>query len=111
MYIRESSDAGAVPREEEEHGEELRDYKFYCFDGEPMYCQVISGRYTNETIDFFDMSWEHQPFTGLALPHHPFSEQPVPRPVCFGEMRDAAAKLSAETAFVRVDLYEISGRG
>src|SRR5699024_8025398 len=28
------------------------DFKFYCFNGTPYYCQVIEGRGENETIDF-----------------------------------------------------------
>ncbi len=32
---------------------DLPDYKWFCFDGEPRYCQVIQDRTTNETIDFF----------------------------------------------------------
>ena len=44
---------------------EPRDYKFFCFNGEPKYCQVISNRSNHETVDFFDMQWNHQPFTGL----------------------------------------------
>lgn len=90
----------------------LRDYKFYCFDGEPVYCQAISDRDVNETIDFFDMTWKHQPFTGLALPHHPFSNNPIPipAPVCFDEMKRAVAILAKGCPFLRVDMYEVSGR-
>lgn len=35
---------------------ELSDYKFYCFNGKPEYCHVISDRTQNETMDFFDMN-------------------------------------------------------
>jgi hypothetical protein len=45
--------------------EDLTDFKFYCFDGEPRYCQVIADRSTKETIDFFDMDLVHQDFCGL----------------------------------------------
>mgnify|MGYP002859132316 CR=1 FL=1 len=41
---------------------DLPDYKWYCFNGEPRYCQVIQDRSTNETIDFFDTEWNHQDF-------------------------------------------------
>ena len=34
----------------------LRDYKFYCFNGEPKLCQVISDRAVDEKIDFYDMN-------------------------------------------------------
>ena len=44
---------------------DLSDYKFFCFNGEPMYCQVIRDRHTKETIDFYDMEWNHQEFVGL----------------------------------------------
>lgn len=51
--------------------EELTDYKFYCFNGEPLYCQLIKGRYSEETIDFYDMNWQHQSFIRLGFPHKP----------------------------------------
>ena len=31
---------------------DLEDYKFFCFNGEPKYCQVIRDRHTKETIHF-----------------------------------------------------------
>ena len=62
---------------------ELRDYKFYCFSGKPLYCQVISDRSTNETIDFFDMNWKHMEFTGLEKPYYPHSKLEIPRPTQF----------------------------
>ena len=96
---------------EDNPGEDLRDYKFFCFDGKPVYCQVISNRSTNETIDFFDMDWNHQEFTGLARPHHPFSNNPIPIPIPsrFAEMKQAAEALAKESRFLRVDFYEVKG--
>ncbi len=88
---------------------DLRDYKFFCFNGEPVYCQVISNRTTNETIDFFDMEWKHQEFTGLALPSKPFNNSPVPVPVQFEKMKKIAKILAKESAFLRVDFYEVKG--
>ena len=41
---------------------DLPDYKFFCFNGEPKYCQVIRDRRSKETIDFYDMEWKHQEF-------------------------------------------------
>lgn len=91
---------------------ELRDYKFYCFNGNPKYCQVISDRWSDESIDFFDMQWTLQPFTGLGAPGHPFphSRSIIPRPETIAEMIRAATLLSTGFPFVRVDLYEIQGR-
>lgn len=110
MYLRVAYAEG--PSAEPPHGEGLTDYKFYCFGGKPAYCQVISDRNTNETIDFFDMDWQHQEFTGLALPSKPFSNRPVPVPVpvSFEKMKVAAAKLSVSIPFVRVDFYDVNGK-
>ncbi|SFX41948.1 ATP-grasp fold amidoligase family protein [Ruminococcus sp. XPD3002] len=96
---------------EDTQNTDLRDYKFFCFNGEPVYCQVISERTSNETIDFFDMEWNHQEFTGLALPNEPFSSSPIPIPIPtqFDEMKKVAKILAKESAFLRVDFYEVKG--
>lgn len=88
----------------------LRDYKFFCFGGEPRLCQVISDRFTDERIDFYDMDWKR--LAGLAglsdNVRNSGCDMPCPR--SFGEMRRIAGTLSAGIPFVRVDLYEIGGR-
>ncbi len=91
---------------------DLTDYKFYCFNGEPKFCQVIRDRRTCETIDFYDMDWNHQEFVGL----NPVCRQggtpiisqgctPVARPKHLEQMLAICRTLSAESPFVRVDLY------
>lgn len=92
--------------------EDLQDYKFFCFHGKPVYCQVIGSRSTDETIDFFDMEWNHMPFIGLITKnsHETFSNTQIPRPKTLDQMIEAAKIMSGEFSFVRVDLYEINGR-
>lgn len=52
---------------EDETGE-LRDYKFYCFNGRPAFMQLEVGRGTNHnTRNFYDMDWQLMPF-GKELP-------------------------------------------
>lgn len=89
--------------------EELRDYKFYCFNGEPKFCQVICNRTKNETIDFFDMDWNLQEFTGLDLPYKPHAPY-IEKPKCFNEMAEKARILANNIPFVRIDFYEINNR-
>ena len=87
----------------------LTDYKFFCFDGIPRYCQVIKDRNIKETIDFFDMGWNHQEFVGL----NPVCGHASVVPECpknFELMKKMAMSLSKEISFSRVDLYEIDGR-
>ena len=90
-------------------GEDLIDYKFYCFNGVPKYCQVISNRRTKETIDFFDMNWEHQEFYGLNPKCKP-STVAIGRPENFDVMNEIAMKLSQNIPFVRVDMYNVKGK-
>lgn len=83
---------------------DIPDYKFFCFDGKPVYCQVIGDRSTEETIDFFDMNWNHMPFRGLNNECRNAAMLPQ-RPEKFEEMKEVASTLSKGYPFVRVDLY------
>lgn len=94
---------------QDSESKELRDYKFYCFSGTPKYCQVISNRNEKETIDFYDMNWRHQEFTGLGLPIKPFSNTKIYRPKNFEKMQEIARELSKNIPFVRIDFYETDG--
>ena len=91
-----------------ERMKDLPDYKFFCFDGKPMYCQLIQDRATKETIDFYDMEWNHMPFYGLNPLHGP-AARPAAKPQGFEQMKEIAAKLSKGYPFVRVDLYNVEG--
>ena len=97
---------------EDDECDELRDYKFFCFDGEPMFCQVISDRSTDERMDFFDMAWERAPFSRTVAEGVPYptADRPIPVPKTFETMKEAAATLSRGVPFLRVDFYEVNGR-
>lgn len=88
---------------------DLPDYKFFCFNGEPKYCQVIRNRHIKETIDFYDMDWNHQEFVGLN-PMAGNGSTPVDRPEHLEEMIEVCKKLSKDIPFVRVDLYVIDNK-
>ena len=92
---------------EDETGE-LRDYKFFCFDGEVKALFIASDRTKDvETkFDFFDENFNHLPFTN----GHPNADVPPSKPVCFEEMKRLASVLSKGIPQVRVDFYEIRGK-
>lgn len=92
---------------EDETGE-LRDYKFFCFNGEVKALFIASDRTKDvETkFDFFDENFNHLPFTN----GHPNADTPPTKPVCFEEMKKLAAILSKGIPQVRVDFYEIRGK-
>ena len=87
---------------------DLSDYKFFCFDGEPRYCQVIRDRRTKETIDFYDMEWNHLPFVGLN-PYASNGIATVAKPQHLDTMIEICRKLSKNMKFSRIDLYVIDG--
>lgn len=86
-------------------GHELRDYKFWCFNGKPTYMYITNkGKVIKE--NFYDMD-----FNPIAIDHG--FERTVPeyeKPAEFEQMKTLAAKLSANIPFVRVDFFDINGR-
>lgn len=87
---------------------DLYDYKFFCFNGEPEYCQVISGRNQVMSIDFFDKDWKHQPFHEPK--EFPFAETEPIKPIGYELMLNLARQLSKDIPFVRIDFYNINGQ-
>ena len=86
---------------------ELRDYKFFCFNGEPKVMYVATGRGIDQTkFDYYDMEFNHLDITQK----YPNTEIPNKKPNCFNEMIVLAEKLSLGIPHVRVDLYEVNGK-
>ena len=84
---------------------ELPDYKFLCFDGQPYYCCVDSGRFTNHTRNVYDLEWTLQPWSQC----HPISREEIEKPKNFDVMIRLAKELSKGFPHVRVDFYNING--
>lgn len=84
----------------------IEDYKFYCFNGEPKLMFVVTDRYTDCRIDFFDMDFRHLEI----MQSHPNAEKVIKKPEMFEEMIDIAARLSRGIRQVRIDLYELNGK-
>jgi hypothetical protein len=82
------------------------DYKFFVFHGRCVYVQVDKGRFSRRSQDFFTADWQHVPLRGGA----PWAEPEPVKPACLTEMIDLAQRLSIDTDFVRVDLYDVDGR-
>lgn len=86
-------------------GGDIIDYKFYCFNGEPKFLYCGKGLTTDHSlkIDFYDMNWELMPFYRTDYGRLGI----IPKPLHFELMKDIAKKLSANTTFVRIDLFEV----
>lgn len=94
---------------EDESGYELKDYKIFCFDGEPKFLFVASDRQKkgeDVKFDFFDLEWNHIP----VINGHLNNNTKTPCPPNFAEMLEIARKLSHNKRHVRVDLYNVKGK-
>lgn len=87
----------------------LPDYKFFCFNGEPRYCQVICEQQSTEPHYFYDMNWNHLEIVGLNSVEVN-SISPVPRPKNLDVMRNICRELSRDIPYARVDLYVVDER-
>lgn len=89
--------------------EGLTDYKFFCFNGEPKAMFIATDRAKADTetkFDFFDMEFNHLPFTN----GHPNSDKQIEKPEQFELMIQLSKKLSSGIPHVRVDFYESEGQ-
>lgn len=87
---------------------ELRDYKFFCFNGNVKWLFIATDRQNREEpyFDFFDMDFNH-----LPMQHgHPNAPVLPEKPHNFELMKDLAVRLSQNIPHVRVDFYEVDGK-
>ena len=88
---------------------ELRDYKFFSFNGEIKMMFVATNRQATDrptAFDFFDENYCH-----LDIRHgHPNAESIPMKPKSFDLMKQLAHKLSVGIPQVRVDFYEVNGK-
>ena len=88
---------------------ELRDYKFFCFNGVVKAMYVASERNTAKDgtkFDFFDENYNHLDFTQGC---HKMSEVEIEKPLSFDLMKRLAEALSEGMPCVRIDFYEVNG--
>lgn len=93
----------------DESGYELKDYKWFCFDGEPkaLFIATDRGNPKEETkFDFFDADFNHLPIKN----GHPNATREIKKPIGFDKMKELAAILSKGIPQLRVDFYDINGR-
>lgn len=99
----------AEPYVEDEKTGELRDYKFFCFNGEVKALFVASDRQKKgESVkfDYFDPDYRLLDFKQ----DHPHAAVLPEKPSQFELMKKLAAALSQGIPHVRVDFYEANGQ-
>lgn len=81
------------------------DYKFYCYDGEPLYllyCTDRVGECVQKTM--YDIDGKVVPYKEGCV------SKPFRRPACYDQMLEVCRKLAKGFPFVRVDLYDSDGK-
>ncbi len=97
----------AEPLVQDGDKENLPVYKFFCFSGEPRIIQTIQNDKTSyETIDYFDLDWNHLNLTQ----NYKNSEYPFERPELLDEMIKVTRYLCKGYPFIRIDLYQANGK-
>lgn len=91
---------------EDESGE-LRDYKFYCFNGEPKVMLLASNRFTTHNFNYYDMNFNPLPIYSSEGVR---SDNSFTCPELFDNMVELSRKLGEGFAHVRVDLYYANGK-
>ncbi len=95
------------PYIEDKETQELRDYKFFCFNGVVRALFVATDRQNRVEpfFNFFDINYKP-----LGIKQgHPVSQTIPLKPKGFEKMKEIASKLSEGFPHVRVDLYEANG--
>lgn len=93
----------------DESGYELKDYKFFCFDGKVELLFIATDRTKIDEevkFDFFDANFNHLPIVN----GHPNSNKLMTKPKEFEQMKLIAEKLSKGLPHLRVDLYNVNGK-
>lgn len=93
----------------DESGEELKDYKIYCFDGKPTILLLVTDRFNNSGLPpkftYYDMNLRMLP---LSKKGHERNYNPPIIPN-WEKMKFLASVLSEGFPHLRVDFYNING--
>ena len=92
----------------DESGYELKDYKFFVFDGKVKALFIATDRMAEEEtcFDFYDRDFNHMPIKN----GHPNAMRKIEKPENFEKMIEVAENLGSGFSHVRIDLYNINGR-
>lgn len=90
----------------DESGTELKDYKFFCFNGEPKLLFIAKDRPYATKFNYYDMNFKKLPFKQ----HYENFNDCIEKPKGFDKMVELSKKLSKNIPHVRVDFYDINGK-
>lgn len=89
----------------DESGIELKDFKIFCFNGEPKLIQVDFNRFIEHKRNLYTIDWQ---FVDASIEYPNQQSFIVPRPKKLDDMLRCARLLSRNMAHVRIDFYSIN---
>ena len=90
-----------------DENDKLLDYKFFCFDGNPEFLAVYSDRNDGHEIKLDDLEWNDLNLKETKIKNY---KGKFEKPENFEKMIEISKRLSKDFQFVRVDLYNVSGK-
>ena len=88
--------------------DELKDYKFFCFNGKVKFFKVDFGRFVEHHANYYSPEGELLEFGEQGL--EPDPNYPIELPKNLKEMIKLAESLSKNEPFLRVDFYNVNGK-
>ena len=94
---------------EDSRSKELVDYKFFCFNGKVRFFKVDFGRQEGKhQANYYSSDGQLLDFGEVVCP--PQKDKQIPMPTNLQQMISLAETVADNVSFLRVDLYNISGR-
>lgn len=94
--------------EDPENPSDLKDYKFFCFNGEVRFLKVDFNRFINHHANYYDKDWNLLEFGEKT--YLPDASVVIAKPETLNQMIILAEKLTDNITFARVDFYSIGKR-
>ena len=91
----------------DESGWQLKDYKVFCFNGEPKFIEVDYDRYVEHKLNVYDLDWNYIDF---YMTSHNDPNVMIEKPKKLELMLELYRKISKDIKFLRVDFYSIGDK-
>ncbi|MFW6009572.1 MAG: ATP-grasp fold amidoligase family protein [archaeon] len=86
---------------------EVKDYKIFCFNGEPKIIQVDFNRFTHHKRNLYDLDWN---FLNVKIEYPSDKNKKIKKPEKLNKMLKLSKKLSEGFSHVRVDFYYVKNK-
>lgn len=87
---------------------ELRDYKFFVFNGKVEYFKVDFDRFTKHGANYYDRNKKFVNIGEVVCPPNPNKKIILPKTI--DKMMKLAEELAQDIPFIRIDFYDVNGQ-